>query len=429
MKKLAIALLAAGLLLLGLWCVIRRKPGALPPVGEEQAAFRVETVEQGTLLTYSDAQTPLRSLKWLPGSTTIAQVVTQSDRQQITLFKDGAFASYLVPKPPGVREGFFRIAELRDARVVDGSVALLLYGAPGNDELPLVLALDLATKDIRWIHRAAGERLAMTDGPEGIAYLFGSASPPVRLPLALASGERTSPTGTRSAARRLELPPEVLEISDLKPTGAWTFLIAHRGGLSAYLGSKGWTHHPVPENAPTQFQDVKGALGGSGKRLWWQPFPGTVLQVLADGTPKAQWLELPAAEPFARDAALLHLVGTDGDGLLWFDLAVPGEPVPAPAEPAQPEGTTTLSLEDWPAYAAKGLDRVYRWDSQKRVLQRCEWSSLTVPQGFPRPANGLRLAPETGVLMLERGPAAWLLPLSGLTFRDPTPSGKPLQPK
>jgi len=364
-----------------------------------------------------------------PGGTTIAQVVTQSDRQQITLFKDGAFASYLVPRPQGVREGFFRIAELRDALVVDGSVALLLYATPATEELPLLVALDLATKDIRWTHRAQGERLVMTQGQEGIAYLFGTASPPVRLPLALASGERISAAGARSAARSIELPPEILEIGDLKPTGAWTFLLAHKGGLSSYLGAKGWSHHPVPEGAPTLFRDARGTLGATGKRYWWQPVPGMVLQVLADGTPKAQWLELPTAEPFARDAALLHLMGADGDGLLWFDLAIPPEPTSLPAEPAPAEGTTTLTLDDWPSYVAQGLDRIYRWDSQKRVLERCQWTGLAVPQGFPRPTRGQRLRPESGMLMLEKGPTAWLVPLAELAFRDPAPTGKPLQPK
>lgn len=432
MKKIAIALLAAGLLLLGLWCTIRRKPGALPPSGEEQAAFRVEAVARGTLLTYSDPQTPLRSLRWLPGATCIAQVVTQSDRQQVSLFKNGAFASFLVPKPAGVREGFFRIAELRDALVTEGDVALLLYAIPGTEELPLVLALDLAAKEIRWIHRAAGEKLVLTEGPEGVAYLFGPSSPPVRLPLALASGERTSPTGVRSAAKTIDLPPEVLDITDLKPTGAWTFLLAHKGGLSAYLGSKGWVHHPAPEGAPAWFPQAGGTLGGSDKRFWWQPFPGALVQVLGDGTPKALWRDLPTAEPFPRDAALLRLLGSDGDGMLWFELAVPSTPPPpaesAPADaPAGAAPTTTLTLDDWPAYAAQGLDRIYRWDSRKRVLQRFPWASLTVPKGFSRPVRGQRLRPESGSLLLEQGSSAWLVPLTELAFGEPAPTGKALQ--
>ena len=452
MKKIGIAILLVGLLITGLWWTIRRRPGAVPPSEDNQMMFQVETAKRGYLIRYVDPQTPLRSLRWLvpvQSAFLVVQVVTQSDRQRVSIFKDGKFqGSYLVPKPTGVREGFFRLAELRDARVVDGDVAVLLYATPGTDELPLLVALDLKTKDIRWMHRARGEHLVMTEGAAAVIYLFGSNTPPVRLPIALVSKERTSPTGARSAAKTLELPPEILEIADLKPTGLWTFLLAHKGGLSAYLGSKGWLHQLPPEGNPGLFKEVQGVLTRGGKKLWWQPFPGMVVQILPNGTPQAIWTPeaLPVSEPFAKDAALLHLLGADAEGKLWFDLAIPsqttapkvstppGQPAKSQGQPEipTPGGATTLPsavLEDWPTYVNQGLDRVYGWDPQKKTLQRVRWSALAVPQGFPKPANGLKIAPGSDALLLENGPSAWLLPLSTLALGEPTSTGQPTQAK
>ena len=442
MKKIVIAILVVGLLITGLWWTIRRRPGAVPLSEDNQMTFRVETAERGSLIRYVDPQTPLRSLRWLSpvqGGMLVVQVVTQSDRQELSLFKNGVFQdSYLIPKPIGVRDGFFRLAELRAALVVAGDVAVLLYATPGTDELPLLVALDLQTKDIRWIHRALGEHLVMTEGPEGIIYLFGLKTPPVRLPLALVSAEHTSPTGARSAAKSIELPPEVLDIADLKPTGAWTFLLAHRGGLSTYLGSKGWVHHPVPEGDTGLFKEARPALGGGGKKYWWQPFPGRLIQVLANGTPKATWSEFPTAEPFSKDGSLLHLLGVDGSGRLWFDLSVPAEPASAklatgsegkPESPTDTASPTRPALQDWPTYVGQGLDRLYCWDPQKRVLQRFKWADLTVPTSFQKPVNGFTLAPESGALLLPNGSTAWILPLTALALKESTNVGKPVQPK
>lgn len=437
MKKVVIAVLAIGLLLLGLMYALRRRPGELP-VGEEgQQAFRVESSGRGTSIRYDDPRTPLRSLRWLPPlqqGVLVVQVATQNDRQQVSLFKDAAFQeSYLVPKPQGVRDGFFRLAELRQALVVDGDAAVLLYLVPGSEEPPLVIALDLQTKMIRWTHRAKGERLALAGDA---VYLFGAKTPPVRLPLALSDGEKTSAAGARSSAKVVELPPEIPEVADLRPTGSWSFLVVHKGGLSAYLGSKGWLHHPVPEGDPGLFKDIGPALGSDGKRFWWQPSPGHVIQVLADGTPKSTWSPsaLPTAPPFARDASLLHLLGADADGKLWFDLAIPTQPLqpaappepePKPEEPAGTPASPATEPVDWPAYVSQGLDRLYCWDPQKRLLQRFGWSRLEIPQGMPRPGNGTRFLPEAGALLLENGASAWLLPSSALTVGESTNTLKP----
>ncbi len=412
--------------------------------------FQTAPTGGGTLVRYEDPQTPIRALRWLqplPGGLSAVQVVTQSDRQQVSLFKDGVFqASYAIPKPTGVRDGFFRLAELRDACVVDGDVAVLLYALPGgsSDEPSLVLALDLKSKDIRWFHRAPGEHLAAAEASHAVVYLFGAKTPPVRLPLALASKEQTGPTGVRSAARTLELPPEVQEISDLKPTGAWTFLLAHKAGLSAYLGSKGWLHQPLPDANPGWFQDTRGVLSGGPKTYWWQPSPGSVIQVLADGTPKATWTsaELATAEPFTKDASLLHLLGADATGKLWFDLSVPSETAgSAPvtntsSDPWKPETPTetpaalpTVKLEDWPTYVSQGLDRLYCWDTQNKSLRRFKWMTLSVPEGFQKPVNGVKLVPGSGTLLLENGTSAWLLPLSALPLGEAANTGLPTHAK
>ena len=189
-------------------------------------------------------------------------------------------------------------------------------------------------------------------------------------------------------------------------------------------------------------------LTGSGKKLWWQPFPGMVVQVLPNGTPKGIWTPeaLTASEPFVKDASLLHLLGADAEGKLWFDLAIPSQTSTAktpttPGQPAesqrQPETPTpgdpatlpAVVMEDWPAYVNQGLDRIYSWDPQNKTLQRIRWSALAIPQGFPHPTNGLKIAPGSDALLLENGLSAWLLPLSALALGEPTSTGKPTQAK
>lgn len=431
MKKILLALLVLGLLAAGLCHATRRKPLALPD-GDDLSVFKVEAAGTGTLISCSDPRTPLRTVRWVlparPG-TVIAQVATQNDRQQIEIFKDEKLmGSYLVPKPQGVRDGFFRLAELRDARMPADDLVVLLYAAQGTDELPLVVALDLAAKTVRWFHRASGERLALA---EEAIYLFGARTSPVRLPLALASGEQMSPAGARSSSRSFELPPDVLNVGALVPTGPSTFLLAHKGGLSAYMGAQGWIHQPLPEGDPGLFPGSAPALVGDGKRVWWQPFPGRVIQVASDATAKASWSSgaLPAAEPFTKDGALLHLIGIDKGGLLWFDLAVPKNPAPSspPSDSAQKpeEPNAPAPPEDWAAYASRGLDRIYCWDPGKRQLRRLRGGAVSVPPGFQRPPDGSRLRPEADALVLENGSAAWLLRLSALPLGEPSATLKP----
>lgn len=450
MKKTVTIISVAALLacLLGsLWWLTRRRPGAVPPVDTPEMAFTTAPDSGGVRIQHQDPQTPLRALRWLPplqGGFSLVQVVTQTDRQQLTVFKDGAYReTYLVPKPAGVRDGFFRLAELRSARLLEGDVAVLLYALPpgSSTEPSLVLALDLGTRDVRWTHRTAGEQLVLSEIKDGVVYLFGPQSTPVRLPIATASGEKVNASGERSSARSIELTPEILRISDLEPTGAWTFLLAHDGGLSVYLGAKGWKHQTVPEGNPGLFPGATGILCAANKKYWWQPYPGTVLQILADGTPKALWSSrsLATAPPHEKDASLLRLLGADATGRLWFDLLPPSQPVPVAAEPPASteatEGAETrpeppaVQLEDWPGYVAQGLERIYAWDVEKRSLQRMRWADLATPTGFPRPAQGFRFEPSSGALFLENGDAAWTTPLVGFPFKDPSPVGKPDQPR
>ena len=96
MKKIVIvsmiAIVVVGLLATGLWWTIRRKPGTMPPGEESTTVFRVEPAGSGIVIRYEDSNTPLRALRWLPplpSGLMIVQIVTQSDRQQISLFKSG----------------------------------------------------------------------------------------------------------------------------------------------------------------------------------------------------------------------------------------------------------------------------------------------------------------------------------------------------
>jgi hypothetical protein len=439
MKKLALIALALVVAIIALGLAVRRNPAAVPFSEDPAAAFRIEPAGAGTTFGYSDPTTPLRAVRWLPpqpGGIQLVQITTQSDRQMVAWFKDGAFqATCLVPKPTGVRDGFFRLAELADGLVIDSDAAILLYrpADAGSAELPLALALDLTRQELRWMHRAAGDRLALAEGAEPAVYLYGPRTI-TRLPVALVSGEHVDAAGQRSSARTIDLPPEIQEIGSLLPTAPGAFLVAHRGGLSCFRGAKGWLHQPSPQDDLGWFKAIPPVLGGSGNHLWWQPRPGLVLRVQPDGTPKAAWSaeELATAEPFVHDAALLHLLGEDAAGRLWFDLATPVLPTgaAAPAAPdAPPPAEAPAPAEppaiDWPAYVGQGLDRVYCWDPRKRSLQRIRLSTLAVPSGFTRPGDGRDIRPAAGALSLRNGQTAWVLPLAALPLGDPSQTAQP----
>ena len=74
-------------------------------------------------------------------------------------------------------------------------------------------------------------------GKDAAVFLWGRTTPLQRMPLALQKGEKEGVAPVRPGLKPYELPAEVGEISDLLPTGAWTFLVAHARGLSAFNGT------------------------------------------------------------------------------------------------------------------------------------------------------------------------------------------------
>lgn len=457
MKKILIPLICLiAILATGLWLLVRRSPVEIPET-ETPAAFRIEPFGPGLVIHYADGQTPLRAMRWLApvqGGIQPVQVVTQSDRQRLLLFQNATMVSnLLVPRPVGVREGFFNFAELQDVVVVPGDVAVLLYRSAdaSTGELPLIIAMDLSTQAMRWVHRAPGEHLALgRDSQEAAVFLYGSDSPVLCLPLALRKQEQLGSTLFRAAAKPIALPEEIKGVCDLLPTSPRTFLLAHMGGLSSYSESKGWKHWQPLSVAALTFPDAKPAIVGSGKTYWWQPFPGVVTQVKADGTPTATYdaVALAPPEPWAKDGALVRLRGVDPAGHLWFTLAMPSEPSPvatpaqtAEAFPERPESKTHSGIAEmpvaepstgasgsWTTYAAEGLDRLYRWNPERRILTRITqtdfWAALAPPPGVNRTPSFPAFDPASGQLLLESGPTAWLVPLEALPLKPTGPTGK-----
>lgn len=443
MRKAVLAGLAGFLLLGGLaggvaW-VVRRPALAGPPEDEGAQSVKVTPAGAGLLLEIQDGGLPMRSLRWIgprPGGVVVAQASTQSDRQQVAVLKEGrALGLFLVPRPGGVGEGLFNHAELRDAVLAEGDLLVLLYRSlAGSDGDPaLVLALDLPTRTLRWCHRAPGERLVQGGtGKDAAVFLWGAATPIQRLPLALQKGEREGVGPVREGLKPYELPEEVGDRRSLVPTGPWTFLVAHAKGLSAYNGSvKGWAHLPAPPEHALGFPQPKGAVVKAGDRYWWQPEPGAVVPVQADGTPLAeaepQVLKVP--DP-ALDGPMLQLFGGDAEGRLWFTLAAPTLRAPAPpppavgeeavAPPAVPEFTAEELLA-WETHLRGDLGRIYVLDPARRSLHRLAWAeawpALRAPEGFARPALAAGLRPEADGALFSSDLGAWWVPLKALPLK------------
>jgi hypothetical protein len=420
-------LVIAGLILAalggGLWWSLRRQPSAAP-LDDQGSVFAMQAAGPGQSITYQDAQIPLRAFRWLPplpGGVLAAQVLSQNDRQRVALFHEGqAQDLLLVLKPAGVGDGFWRFAALREAAMAPGGMILLLYqpGDPGSTELPLALAVDLASQQVRWSCRGAFGRMALAQGADAV-YLYGGKGPIQRVALNATGG-----ASLRPAATVIELPPEIPEAEDLLPTGAGGFLVSHRDGLSVFRTSTGWAHFPAPEDRGQDCQGWKSSLTRTGKDIWWQAVPGKLVKVRPDGTPGLEWQgELPQEDPFARDARLLRVLGADGAGCLWFALASP-VPVPAaaPAPPGKeepaPEAAPPDPGQDWGPYVAAGLDRLYRWnparDTLDRVSLRKAWAALNPPANVAAPVQGQGVIPAAGTLLAEGARCAWWLPLGAL---------------
>jgi len=426
----------------GLWWGLRRAPAdasllAGPGLGDPGGVFTAQPSGPGTLIKLTDTQVPLRSFQWLPplaGGYLAAQVLNQNDRQRVALFHDGALTdTLLILKPAGVNDAFWHFATLKGAALVPDGRVVLLYqaGDPASTELPLVLSVDVASQQVLWSYRGAGERLATTEGPQPAVYLYGGKAPIQRLPL----GPAAAAGPQHPAPKTIELPAEVAAVEDLLPTGSWSFLASHGNGLSAYQASTGWKHFPEPEDRGVACGDWRSSLVRAGKNVWWQAVPGHLIKVRPDGRPIAQWqAQLPPEDPFARDAQLWRLLGEDPAGSLWFALASP-TPLPqaamaAPPDPAVPPTDGQAALppatgspevpEDWGPYVAQGLDRVYRWNPVRKTMERAAlrsvWAALNPPSSVQAP-GGQGLVPAAGALLAEGAGCAWWLPLAALPLQ------------
>jgi hypothetical protein len=418
----------------------------------------------GQLISFQDAQIPLRAFRWLPplpGGVLAAQVLSQNDRQRVALFHEGqAQELLLVLKPAGVADGFWRFASLREAAMAPdmteggppargarsssplrlphsmpgqspdmepGGTVLLLYqaGDPGSREPSMALAVDVASQQVRWSCRGAFTRMAVTQGAAPEVYLYGGQGPIQRLALKLPAGAQ------RPSPETIAMPAEVPDLDDLLPTGAGSFLASHRNGLSIYRAGA-WSLVPRPEGEGPDFRDWKSSLVRDGKDVWWQPAPGKLVRMRPDGRPigSSQWAFSPE-DPFARDAGLLRMLGADPAGWLWFALVSPVPAAPsAPAAPAAkapeghdgpaPEAVPQDSALDWGPYVAAGLDRLYRWNPARNVLERVSppkvWAALNPPATVQLPAPGLGVVPAAGSLLAEGARCAWWLPLGALPF-------------
>ncbi|MDE3245336.1 MAG: hypothetical protein KGN80_04555 [Acidobacteriota bacterium] len=465
-KTLLIIIIAMLALGSAAWWLLRVRSAPFS-LDESFRSFSADNLGEGRLFRYTDGGRPLRAIRWLhptAGGIVVAQVLTQTDQQQIGIFQNGQLTAQMhVPRPEGVAEGFYRFAQLRDAVVVPSDVVVLLYRAqdPTSADVPLLIAMDLTTQSVRWSHRAAVERLTLAldqkqgGGKSASSVLgFGDKGELVRLPLALQQGEREGARAPHAAAQSIELPPEIQGVTDLVPTGSAGFLITHRMGLSAYLGEKGWNHLALPTPGPLGFVEPKSRLVASGNKLWWQPEPGRLMEVASDGTPVAMWdpSSFPLPAPHEKDAELLQLLGADAEGKLWFGLAVPtllpplanpdqpkmGDAKPeasAATEPApmlQPQAIQGIDRNAWEAYLRQGLDRLYCWDPEGGTLKGASWTtswrSLGPPSDFSIPMGDGALQPAAGGFLFDSGTQAWWLPLKVLPLAMVGQSGNALPP-
>ena len=437
MNRPPVLLLGTAALLLalgsGAWWATRRTPGA-PPQEELITPFHAAPAGAGTLIEFQPSSTPLRSLRWaaaLPGGAAVAQILSQSGRQQVVLFQQGEPGPVLsLPVPPEASSTFFRFADLTDAALVPGEFLILLYRGSGEAVPGLILAWDLRNQRVRWSRRAPGERIALSPDRRSL-FLFGTG--PVTV---FDLGAKSS--GTAPQPITVELPPEVKGVSSLFPTGSRSFLVAHASGLSSWRNGT-WTHTPAPPSSSLGFPAGLGRLAGNTKGIWWQPEPGTLIPLGTEGTPgEAKNLKALLPETAGMDASLLHLLGEAEDGALWFGLTRPSLPPVAPApEAALPSGEPEAGLpapvpspvapapqptrEAWEAHLKTGLDRLYRWVPGEGALRLIAlpqaWTALAPPPGLPCPAGDGGLRPEAGALLCGGPERAWWLPLRALQPR------------
>lgn len=436
MKRILLPALAVLLLALGLGAgfLLRRRPGGPPSRDLDHPLFLVQPQGRGDDLAFQPSEVPIRSLRWsrpLPGRAVVAQVLTQSNRQQAILFVDGHLqASLTLERPADVPASVFHFAELVDAAYLPGRLLLLLYRTSPSGEVPLLVAWNLQTAAVQWVYRGPGDRLALS--PDGrCVFVFGPEAPVQILPLARQDGlllARTTPI-------LVELPPNSPGFTDLLATSSSRFLAVDATGLYAWQAGA-WTQVPAPARSPLGFSTYGARLAGTGDSLWWQPEPGQLIQVGADGhttTPVA--LSGLVSGPQAQDGTLLRLLGADPRGGLWFTPVIPDfttPPSPGPGVPAipQPEpapvssADATLSLRDtWDPYLKAGLGRIYRWQPGAPAMAALAWSrvwnQLGAPPAIPCPGSDGGLAPEAEGCLLGGQEHRWWLPLAALPVDQP----------
>lgn len=446
MKKLLLPVLGAAALLaagFGVWSLAQRHRADAPDTlsaSTDVPLFEPSASGAGTLLELKPrADMPLRSvhfLRPLPDGYALAQVLTQSDRQMVALFHNGQLAQLLsIPRPAGVGEGFFRLAALADAALVPDDALLLLYRGNGS-EAPLVLAFDLKSQSLRWAQQAAGEHLSLPLEPRPrVVYLWGASSAVWRLPLELGKRESLGPKPQRPGLEPVALAQDVKAVSDFLPTGDDGFLIAHAGGLAAWQGAEGWSYQALPAPPPLSFPGFAGVLAQTGSTRWWQPWPGQLLQVKADGSPlRAEELSgLVTAQDKGRDTQLLRLLGGDGSGALLFaltspDLSAPAAPpATAPVSSAAAPVSSAAAAPDpgaerllWDDYVKQGLDRLYRWKPSDKAAEAVDlgarWPALHAPDGVSAPAPA-DFRPGSGAYLLGSEQHRWWLPLDAVFGR------------
>jgi hypothetical protein len=420
-----------------------RRPAHLPQINDlDGPPFLVQPSGRGWLIAYHSGDIPIRALAWshpLPGGAVVAQLLSQSGRQQAFLFLNGQLTSTLnLNCPSGMPATAFAFAELKDAALVPGRLLLLLYRTRMAAEPTLVIAWDLARGAQTWVYRGLGAHLALSPH-RNAAFLFDDGGPVQRLPLV--DGKPGLPA--------IDLPPDITGVSDLLPLGGSDFMVAWTGGVGSYQ-HQAWSEQLAPTPSPLGFAPGQGVLARTGEQIWWQPEPGRLLELSPDGSlPVEQDLTRLLSGPHAQDHALLRLLGADGKDRLWFAPEAPSfqasgpglpplsppSPVPSPANPhpeiASAPPSSTHTIQDppptpaaWTPYLQAGLARLYCWAPGSNSMQiydlKSIWPRLNAPEGLSCPDGDGGLVPAAGGLLLgNHQERRWWLPLDALPATQP----------
>ena len=139
--------------------------------------------------------------------------------------------------------------------------------------------------------------------------------------------------------------------------------------------------------------DWRSSLAQGGRRIWWQPAPGQLVQVAQDGALVAD-REVARLGPGGSLRPGRRTAPPPGGGPRGPPLVRPGHArAPARARGGRPPGGG-----HWAAYAAQGLDRVYRWQPDPGRLERFRWSQAwsTLKAAPGRPPGRPGPAPRRG---------------------------------